>query len=132
MRREKLLDEPLKNTLAGDWLLSAAIIFTGKVKILRNTYLYRSPGGASATMESALRSLDMPLILAKNDNLFYLRIAMSVFYQILVVSPAFKSIGVLQRFSLAYSAFRVLQQRFIPLPLVKPVRKVLHLLRSKV
>ncbi len=132
MRREQLLHEPLKNTLAGDWLLSAAIIFTGKVKILRDTYLYRSGGGASATMESVLRSLGMPLIFAKNDNLFYLKIAISVFYQILVVSPSFKSIGVLKRFSLACSAFRVIQQRFIRLPLIKPVRKVLNQLRSKV
>ena len=132
MRREQLLLEPLKNTLAGDWLLSAAIIFTGKAKVVHDSFLFHSVGGASATRESALRSLGMPLIYAKTDNLFYLKIATSVFYQILAVSPSFKSIGVLKRLSLACSAFRVIQQRFMSfrLPLTKPVRKLLQVWSS--
>jgi glycosyltransferase involved in cell wall biosynthesis len=132
MRREQLLQEPLKNTLAGDWLFSAAIIFTGKVKNVGETFLYRSGGGASATMESVLRSVDMPLVFAKSENLFYLKIATSVFYQILVVSPSFKSIGVLKRFSLACAAVRIIQQRFMLFRWAIPVRRVLHQLRSKV
>lgn len=134
MRRERLLQEHLRNTLAGDWLLSVAIIFTGKVKIIPETCLYRSDGGASASMEAVLSSVGVPLIFAKSENLFYLKIAISVFNQILLVSPSFKSIGVLKRLSLAGSAFRIIQQRFMPfrLPFRKPLRKVLNQLRNKV
>jgi glycosyltransferase involved in cell wall biosynthesis len=134
MRRDKLLREPIKNTLAGDWLFISPIVFTGKVKTLDDTYLYRSDGGASAGMESLVRSLGMPLLFAKSVNLFYLKIAISVFYQILVGSPSFKAIGLLERLSLGYSAFRVIRERFMPLqfPLITSARTALNRLRSRV
>jgi glycosyltransferase involved in cell wall biosynthesis len=113
MRREQLLRLPMPDTIGGDWLIISSFAFTGKVRMLEDTYVYRTDEGASSTLEATLRTTGLPLFFAKNVNLFYLKIASSAFRDILLLSPAYKSVGIGQRLSLAYAAARTIQKRWV-------------------
>jgi glycosyltransferase involved in cell wall biosynthesis len=134
MRRAQLLREPMLNTIAGDWLLISSIVFTGKLRMLDDTHLYRSDDGLSSTLESTVRVTGLPLVFARHVNLFYLKIAVSFFYYILITSPSYKSLGVIERLSLAYAAFRVIQKRYIRFQLSSVSqlpRRILDRVRSR-
>jgi glycosyltransferase involved in cell wall biosynthesis len=51
MRRAEILRVPIRNAMGGDWLLIAAIAFTGKVKTLSDVHANRSLGGAVRSIQ---------------------------------------------------------------------------------
>jgi glycosyltransferase involved in cell wall biosynthesis len=132
MRREQLLRNPVQNVLAGDWLLISSIIFTGKLTTLKDVHVYRTDEGASSSHESTVALAGLPMIFARHVNLFYLKIATSLFYDILIANPYYKSAGLGERLSVAYAAARVVQKRHIYFesPRAK-VRDALERVRSK-
>jgi glycosyltransferase involved in cell wall biosynthesis len=113
MRREQLLLNPMRNVLAGDWLLISSIVFTGKLTMLEDVHLYRTDEGASASREATVSLAGLPLIFARHVNLFYLNIAASFIYDILIANPDYKSASVGERLSVAYAAARVIRKRHI-------------------
>ena len=132
VRREQLLKNPMRNIPAGDWLFVSSIIFTGKVRMLEDVHVYRTDEGASSSFESIVRLCGLPPFFARHPNLFYLKVAKSLFYHILVTSPAYKSAGVFERLSIAYAASRVIQKRHVHFDSPRvTARNLLDRVRSK-
>jgi glycosyltransferase involved in cell wall biosynthesis len=132
MRREQLLRNPVQNILAGDWILISSIVFTGKLRMLEDVHVYRTDEGTSASREAMVSLAGMPGIFARHINLFYLKVASSFFYNILIASPEYKSAGLGERLATAYAAARVILKRHIYFepPRVK-ARNALDRVRSK-
>jgi glycosyltransferase involved in cell wall biosynthesis len=59
--RRELLDRvlPMRNCLAGDWLLIARLAFLGCVRTDRDTHVHRSTDGASASLARTVRRLGL-------------------------------------------------------------------------
>lgn len=51
---------PLRNVIANDWLLVAAIAAQGEVATLRSTFIYRELGGTSADIPKLAATLGLP------------------------------------------------------------------------
>jgi glycosyltransferase involved in cell wall biosynthesis len=132
MRREQLLRNPVQNILAGDWILISSIVFTGKLRMLEDVHVYRTDEGISASREAIVSSAGMPSIFARHINLFYLKVASSFFYNILIEGSEYKSAGPGERLATAYAAARVILKRHIYFesPRVK-ARNALDRVRSK-
>ncbi|MEO5684452.1 MAG: glycosyltransferase family 2 protein [Chitinophagaceae bacterium] len=95
--------------LADDWLGIARLSFGGKIKMLDNTSLNLSQGGAGNSMENIVKALGGSRF---NEYFPHLTIALNVYADILWNSPVYKKIGFIKRQSLALVCAETVYRRF--------------------
>jgi glycosyltransferase involved in cell wall biosynthesis len=98
MRRNLISKLPFKDKLGIDWLLTAQVVFSGKVRVLPDVHLNRSVEGASQHITNLAVNMGMSGIVARYPHL---DIAASVFKDILWQSTVYRSLSALERFELA-------------------------------
>jgi glycosyltransferase involved in cell wall biosynthesis len=108
MRRGHL-PSTFSNVLGGDWLLIAAIGFSGKIETLTGTLVHRSFAGTSRTLKGLTNTLGISDIYARAPHL---SIAVSACEDIAWKSRTYNSLSRLARLSLAYRVFLVFWQRY--------------------
>jgi glycosyltransferase involved in cell wall biosynthesis len=108
MRRDDMLDVPLRNSMGGDWLFIAAMALKGKIRTLDDVYMTRSLGGTSDSFEKIATALGLSSFAATHP---YLSIAASAFRDIAWSSPAYSECGIGGRLSLAYRVFALVARR---------------------
>ena len=62
MRTHQIRQVKMVNTMGGDWLLIANIVFMGKVKVFPDISVHRELGGASTNFKKIVESLGLPKI----------------------------------------------------------------------
>lgn len=75
IRREHLLSLPIQKTVGSDWLLVAALAYTGKIRTVESVSIHRSVEGASQDQESLRRAYGLSKRQARH---WYLVIARAV------------------------------------------------------
>jgi glycosyltransferase involved in cell wall biosynthesis len=73
--RRELIDRvlPMRNCLAGDWLLIARLAFLGCVRTDRDTHVHRSTDGASASLARTVRRLGLSEFEERHPHLAIMR-----------------------------------------------------------
>jgi glycosyltransferase involved in cell wall biosynthesis len=100
---------PMRNCLAGDWLLIARLAMVGKVRTLPETWVNRSAEGASASYRRTVRSMGLTKWESRHPHL---AIAGLVFDDVAVGSPMYDRFGRAQRFGLGLAcSWAVLRHR---------------------
>jgi glycosyltransferase involved in cell wall biosynthesis len=107
--RDLLVTNPIQNTLAGDWLLMAALAMKGRVRTLNDVAIYRSRVGASLTWDSLAGPLGLSKKVVERP---YQTITSNVFKDIVMRSRVYGELGTLGRWALAAKTLRVLYKRF--------------------
>jgi hypothetical protein len=102
MRTLQLKESSLRNTMGGDWLLIAAIVFMGKAKVLSGTAVHREMGGATTSYRKIAESLGLPMYQARFPML---SIAISASIGIASGDRVFSSKHEVERFIAAIGAF---------------------------
>jgi glycosyltransferase involved in cell wall biosynthesis len=110
MRRDVLRRAlPMRNCLAGDWLLIGRMAAAGKVRTVPETHVNRSLRGTSESYARTVRSLGLTAREARHPHL---AIASLVYADIARESPAYGALGPAKRRALGLaSAFGVLRAR---------------------
>jgi len=62
MRTHQIKQVKMMNTMGGDWLLIANIVFMGKVKVFSDISVHRELGGASTNFKKIVETLGLPRI----------------------------------------------------------------------
>jgi glycosyltransferase involved in cell wall biosynthesis len=100
---------PLKNSLAGDWLLCGRLAMLGRMRTVGSTWLNRSLAGRSASYARTVESLGLTAFEGRHPHL---AIARLVYTDIARDSAVYAPLGPLRRRALgAYCAFAVLRSR---------------------
>lgn len=107
----------LNNKIAIDWMIIARLNMYGKYKMLENTNVHISGGGASATTESLVSNFKMPLF---TRSFPYLTIALNITRDILWGSAAYNSLGALKKIQLAKECFIIIYKRHHVRKEIKP------------
>jgi hypothetical protein len=124
MRREALAAAlPMRNCLAGDWLLVGRLAMAGKLRTLSETFVNRGAGGTS---ESYDRTVSRMGLTARERRHPHLAIASLVYRDVAHDSPAYAALTASERRALGRScAAAVLRAR--PLNIVEDLlRPYLH------
>lgn len=98
MRRDLISSLPFENKLGIDWLLTAQVAFSGKVRVLSEVHLNRSLDGASQDMTKLAFNAGLSGFMARYPHL---NIAASVFKDVLWQSPVYRPLSKLERLKLA-------------------------------
>jgi len=107
VRRETAMQIQLHPLLAGDWLAVAAIAFSGKIRTLPNTCLYRR--WRNDSISSSKDRLTKTLKLSRlHIPYFYTSASLNVFNDILFFAPQYRSLRFPRRVGLAFRAFTVI------------------------
>jgi len=102
IRRQVLLrTHEIRNTLGGDWLMVASVLFMGKTHTVADAIGYRRAGGASKTYKNLVRVFGIPKYIARIP---YIHLAPIAFRDIVYESPAYAA---LRRTSRIWLAVRV-------------------------
>lgn len=110
MRREQLMQLPLRNTLGGDWLLVASMAACGRVKTLEDVAVHRAMGGTSDSLESVVRNSGLSKFQALKPSW---SIAWSVFREILCGVAAPQLGGIWKRLRLGWRCALIVHHKFI-------------------
>jgi glycosyltransferase involved in cell wall biosynthesis len=123
IRTQTLEDLTLLNVLGGDWLLIASLAYRGKVITLDDVFVRRSSRGASANVRGLAKSLGISKHETRQPHLV---IARNVARDIIVGSPAFAKLALLDRIGLAARSAAIVCKRFVVLenPLQTLVRRI--------
>jgi glycosyltransferase involved in cell wall biosynthesis len=89
---------PMRRVLGFDWLWVSGLAFTGGVKRVEETLLFREMGGASESTEANVRTSGLPRAHAKIPHFV---IAWQVFAEIGWRSPVYEPLGRTRRLALA-------------------------------
>jgi glycosyltransferase involved in cell wall biosynthesis len=112
MRREQILKVPFYEMLAGDWLFVARVAFQSKVKTLESVAINRSVAGESQDIHRLAASLGLSKFMVKNPHL---RIALSMFGDIMRPSSPYRSMSLSERLGLGYqSSVAVIKRYCVP------------------
>lgn len=98
MRRETLNDFSMRNALGGDWFVTAAVAQAGKIKILDSVHINRNCEGVSEDLKGLARTLRLSGLQSFAP---YLSLPLNAFKETAWLSPAFRSLGMLARLTLA-------------------------------
>ncbi len=109
MRREQLQRLPFHDTLAGDWLLVAQVAFLSKVKTLESVAINRSVTGASQNIYSLAAKAGLSKFWVRNPHL---RIALTVFGDIVWGSSVYKTLALPRRLALGIKCFVAVCKRY--------------------
>lgn len=109
MRRAQLLEVPYLNTLAGDWLFIASIVFKGKLKTIESVSVNRSSDGVSRDLKGLAAFFGFTGERAKNPHR---TIAAIVFKDIAWQSPVYRPLGKVGRLLLALRAAEAVGLKF--------------------
>jgi glycosyltransferase involved in cell wall biosynthesis len=113
MRRAQLIEVPMRVNFGGDWLMLAEIAFGGKVKTFESPALNRAVDGGSRDVSQLAVSFGLSKFMAANPHL---KIAFNIFDDIARRSPAYRSLNLFRRLSLAEkSASQILARYCVPL-----------------
>jgi glycosyltransferase involved in cell wall biosynthesis len=100
---------PMRNCLAGDWLLIGRLAMAGKIATAPETWVNRSAAGTSESYERTVRSMGLTAFEARHPHL---AIARFVYEDIARDAPAYAPLGRWRRHTLAArSALAVLRAR---------------------
>jgi glycosyltransferase involved in cell wall biosynthesis len=89
---------PLRKVIGADWLVMAAVAFSGRVRTLEETRVHRSLGGASESSARAAQAAGIPRRQAVRPHLVT---ALYAFEEILWSSPVYASLPLARRLPLA-------------------------------
>lgn len=92
---------PMRNLLAGDWLLLCAVLYQGKLRTLGETWIARSPAGTSANWERTVSSLGLGRL---QGRLPHLAIAWFVLADVGWRTSVYRPLGRARRLALALAA----------------------------
>jgi glycosyltransferase involved in cell wall biosynthesis len=100
---------PIRNCLAGDWLLIGRLAMAGKIVTAHETWVNRSAAGTSESFERTVRSMGLTAFEARHPHLAMARF---VYEDIARNAPAYAPLGPWRRHPLAArSALAVLRSR---------------------
>lgn len=102
MRREQLTRIPLYEVLAADWLLVAHVAFLSKVETLESVAINRSVTGGSQDVNKLAAKAGLSKFMVRNPHL---KIALTVFGDIVWGSPVYQSLSLFGRLALASKCF---------------------------
>lgn len=109
MRREQLSQIPLHEILGADWLLVAHVAFLGKVKTLDSVAINRSVTGASQDIHKLAAKAGLSKFMVRNPHL---KIALTVFGDIVWGSPAYQSLSLFGRLALGSKCFLAVCKKY--------------------
>ncbi len=109
MRRDLISSLPFEDKLGIDWLLTAQVAFSGKVRVLSEVHLNRSLDGASKDMTKLAFNAGLSGFMARYPHL---NIAASVFKDILWQSPVYRPLSKLERLKLAAKSSAAICNRY--------------------
>jgi len=112
MRRDLISGLPFEDKLGIDWLLTAQVAFSGKVRVLTEIHLNRSLDGASRDMTKLAFHAGLSGFVAKYPHL---NIAVSVFKDILWKSTVYRPLTTLERLKLAAKSSAAICNRYVVL-----------------
>jgi glycosyltransferase involved in cell wall biosynthesis len=112
MRRDLISKLPFENKLGADWLLTAQVAFSGKVRVLTDLHLNRSVEGASQDLTRLAMNMGFRGFRARYPHL---NIAASVFKDVLWKSPVYRSLSTLERLKLAAKSSAAICNRYVVL-----------------
>ena len=113
-----------KNTFGADLLVSAQVVFQGKVRTLEDTFFNYSEGGISNSSEKLAQYYGFN----KKQALHPYRVLVkSVFLDVFVGGPIYQSLPLVQRFILALQAALVIRERFAQFQLETKIRSNLKI-----
>jgi hypothetical protein len=112
MRRDLISSLPFENKLGIDWLLTAQVAFSGKVRVLTDIHLNRSLDGASQDMTKLALNAGLNGFMARYPHL---NIAVSVLKDILWKSTVYRSLSTLERLKLAAKSSAAICNRYVVL-----------------
>lgn len=112
MRRDLISSLPFANKLGIDWLLTAQVAFSGKVRVLTDVHLNRSIDGASQDMTKLAFKAGLTGFRARYPHL---DIALSVLKDVLWKSPVYRSLSTLERLKLAAKSSAAICNRYVVL-----------------
>jgi glycosyltransferase involved in cell wall biosynthesis len=100
--RKGLIDQvlPMRNCLAGDWLLIARLAFLGSLRTDRHTHVHRSTDGASASLARTVRRLGLSEFEERHPHLAIMRF---IHADIAHDSDVYASLSPARRQALAFS-----------------------------
>ena len=94
MRTSRIQHLEIKNSLGGDWLLIAALAFTGKIKVVPEVVVHRELGGAT----TSFRKITQALGISRLNSLFPMTsIAANVWSDIVMANSVYHSRPILER-----------------------------------
>jgi glycosyltransferase involved in cell wall biosynthesis len=113
MRRQQVLSIGLSRALGGDWLLVAALAFSGKIKTLEGTAIHREFPHAQLTWDdenfrNVVRSEGLP---SSHSRFPFLWISLSVLRSIAWGCPVYSSLARVSRLSLGLRCQRLVLRR---------------------
>lgn len=123
--RKSVLDQMvMKNCLGADWMIIAALAWSGKIIHTDQTSINRRLGGTSRSFNNIVRSLRLSKI---NYFIPYVMIAFSCAVDILT-SKAYSNTSLLQRFLMAMNIFllinyRIAKRRVFKVIAIDPLRE---------
>lgn len=98
-----------ESKIADDWLAVARICFKGKVKMIGESSLNISQGGAGSSIDSIVQSLG----LSRFDRFFpYLSVCKNAVLDILFFNPIYRKIRFSKRYALAKTCGHAIYKRF--------------------
>lgn len=109
MRREQIAKVPFYEMLGGDWLVVARMAFLSKVKTLESVAINRAVTGESQNIHKLAASLGLSKFMVNNPHL---KIAFSVFGDIMRRSSPYRSISLSERASLGYQSSAAVIKRY--------------------
>jgi hypothetical protein len=110
MRREAIQAVlPMRNSLAGDWLLIGRVLMLGKARVAPETWVNRSVAGTSESFARTVRAMGLTRAEARHPHLAMARL---VHADVARDAPAYAPLGTLARRRLALaSAAAILRPR---------------------
>jgi glycosyltransferase involved in cell wall biosynthesis len=116
IRRELLLGMPTRKTVGSDWLVVAALAYTGKIRTVEGVSVHRSVEGASQDQDSLGRAYGLSRRQARH---WYLAVARAAFRDIRE-APVYSGTGRAGRVVLATLAASLVVVRFAPKAVAVP------------
>ena len=121
---EIIKEAEYKNTFGADLLLSAQVVFMGKVKTLENTFFNYSEGGISNSSEKLAQYYGF----TKRQSRFPYRVLVrEAFWDILMHSKVYHRISLLTRLVFAFRAAFILRERFAQFKIETLIRSTLKI-----
>lgn len=109
MRREQVQLVRPPNVLGGDWLLIASMAFMGKIETLQGESINRSWEGASRDLKTLTATIGVSDL---HTHAPHLSIAIAAFVDIVWLSEAYASLGLVARLSLACRVLAVFFRKY--------------------
>ena len=105
MRRNLLSEIKIANTIGSDWLIIAAMAFSGKLITLDDVSVHRQLGGATENYKKMATSLGLPQLEQNLGRMGRMYIAINAFKNILWQTQIFQRIGKIRRLMFASTVF---------------------------